>query len=866
MSEHTREVHVLHTPDNTIAAHSQEAEKQDLPEHLYRLNEEWAIWRTVCLRGAGFPASLALELADPACVELADQMIQLEEELERAREKAVAATLERLDLASPEEHDTLKQLMRTLRKIQQPQPFPTANINCPAIEQLRDIYQHLGRLQAAFPGAFSAATLRSSQALHTLARQDRFREAITWQNRQAIHSGIDSLLHYTPAQTSQNTKQRRHEALVVHYLQRYAMKNDSIGFFGPIGIAQVEPEEKTIAVQPGPCLLASRHVYFEGWCIDALAEALATNKQILPWCSPRLMPHLHLDEQILSAPFAPPIQLTSAQAAILQRCAGVRTAREIARELITDPVSALRSETEVYTVLEQLSAARRIIWTLEIPPEGAPPEQALRHLLLRIEDDELRSTCLQALERLEHARLDVERAGGDAEQLAQALSRLEALFTELTGKASTRSEGKMYAGRTLVYEDCRRSSEVKIGTEVIHAMQEPLTLLLTSARWFSQQVADLYQQAFLEAYTELAEETDDGMVKLADFWLWMQPLLYTDAERLSDLVTSEFQARWSEILTFQEDQQQVAYSSEQLRPLVEEAFAAPGPGWNAARYHSPDILIAARSPQAIQQGDFQIVLGEFHIAMNTLQIRAFLAQHPEAERILSNAALDIPEPRLLPILSKDVFPNSRVRPALVTAKDVRLVYTPDVCASFLEQALTLGSLVVELSHGTLIARTRDGRWQFSLIEVFAEFLSRLVFSSFKLTLPVRHTPRISIDRVIVARETWRFSASELSFSSAKDPGERFLQARRWVRKNHLPRFIFAKVPTEQKPCFIDLACPVFIDMLAKLARQNADTDPDELPIVLTEMVPAPDALWLKDAEGQSYTSELRFVGVDLIGK
>ena len=41
-------------------------------------------------------------------------------------------------------------------------------------------------------------------------------------------------------------------------------------------------------------------------------------------------------------------------------------------------------------------------------------------------------------------------------------------------------------------------------------MQEPLSLLLTSARWFTFQVAELYQQAFIDAYIELTEKSGNS--------------------------------------------------------------------------------------------------------------------------------------------------------------------------------------------------------------------------------------------------------------------------------------------------------------------------------------------------------------------
>lgn len=841
-------------------------EASSLPGHLVSLDEQWALWRFVCLRGAGFSNQQALELAVPECATAADQLIQAEQEVAQARDAAIAALKHRLTQGNADQQAVLTKMIRTIKRIQQPAALELPQDSCQEVGLFYAAYQHLGELRAEFPNLFRVATSKVSHAIHAIARDPRFREAVLWQNRQAIRTGINSLLHHTPEQTSQISKQRNNEALVANYIQRYAMKNDSIGFFGPVGCASITSTGETITVNPGPALLAARNHYFEGWCIEALAETLSKNRQLLPWCAPRRMPHIHVEGTLLCVPFAPTIKLQRSHALVLQACDGVHTAQEIARAITSDPASELKTEQEVYTILDSLCESKRIVWLLEISPEGVPPEIALRRLLERIDDEALRCASLASLEQLETARLAVARAAGDPERLEEALEQMDAMFIVLTGKTATRSEGKMYAGRTLLYEDCRRDIEVYLGPEFVRTMQEPLSLLLNGARWFTFQVAELYQQAFIDAFIELTEEADCSTVNFADFWLWMQTQLYNDEERLTDIVGPEFQERWAEIFAITDEQLQhhhLHFTSNELRPRVLDLFQSPGPGWNAARYHSPDVLIAAKSPEAIRNGEYEVILGEFHIAMNTLQIVAFLAQHPCADDIIHAASLDIPEPRVLPILSKEAFPMYRVRPALITPKDFYLIYTPDVCADPQYRALTLGSLVVEESDGKLIVRTHEGCTHFDLIEVFAEFLSRLVVSSFKLYPTSKHIPRISIDRLIVAREAWCFTPSELPFAFEKVAAERFVAARRWGHSHAMPRFVFVKVPTEQKPCFIDFDSPIYIDMLAKMIRRNMEIHPDTLSITITEMLPAPDQTWLTDAEGQHYTSELRFVAVDL---
>src|SRR5207247_1196295 len=58
------------------------------PPGLVALDEDWAIWPWFVVRGAGFPAALALELSSPACARIADRIAEVERE---ARERLSAA-------------------------------------------------------------------------------------------------------------------------------------------------------------------------------------------------------------------------------------------------------------------------------------------------------------------------------------------------------------------------------------------------------------------------------------------------------------------------------------------------------------------------------------------------------------------------------------------------------------------------------------------------------------------------------------------------------------------------------------------------------------------------------------------------------
>ena len=63
------------------------------------------------------------------------------------------------------------------------------------------------------------------------------------------------------------------------------------------------------------------------------------------------------------------------------------------------------------------------------------------------------------------------------------LTDFEEEFSRFTGVAPNRAAGQTYGGRTLIYEDCRRDLEAKIGPAVLESLAPPLSLLLRSGRW-----------------------------------------------------------------------------------------------------------------------------------------------------------------------------------------------------------------------------------------------------------------------------------------------------------------------------------------------------------------------------------------------
>jgi hypothetical protein len=836
--------------------------QKPLPDHLLRIpGKPWAFWKWACLRGAGFPAHLALALSTEQCAAAADALFQAERRFEEKKTKMIDVC--RAALAASSGDVQRKQLSRVLRQLYKgnpPDPLDEhAELRLELVQSLAD------REMAAsqYKQEFQTGVIRVSHQIRSIARDPQFRQAVLLQNREAILLVTQSFQRQQGEQLKRGSKDRQHEELIANYLQRYCMKNDTVGFFGPVGWARLEGDQRDMVVRPGQSLVVNSSIFFENWCIEALASDMAADASLQPWIVPRLLPFFHVEDGKLYGPSGRPSALAPSHAVLLKKCQGVLTAREIVGEMMAE--TGITTEAEVWRLLGVFASREVIAWKFEIPI-CIDPEHRLRGLLERIEDESLRRQHLQTLDRLEERRKAVAVAVGDAESLDQALVGLDETFRQLTGKRPTKSAGAMYAARTLIYQDCRRDVSVQLGTQILSSLGVPLSLLLLSARWFSYRVAAVYREAFHSIYEDLCQKYGKKKIDLLQFWGRAEPLIFDPETRLLNEVLAEFQRRWEEVLQIGSAEEPLQFDSEDLRPKVESVFFAPHAGWKLAQYHSPDVMIAASSVEAIRRGDYRLVLGEIHITNNTIRYSFTLAQHPEPEQLLRAVQTDLPEPHVLPLAPRH-WPRvtNRTTIAVVSAQDFYLEISPDNMANApRSQALPIASLVLTESPTGLVVQTRDGRLSFDVIEFMSEILSGVSIDMMKIARPRPHQPRITIDRLVVSRESWSFLASTLPFMQYEDESQRYLEVRRWMLEHKLPRFVFVRVPVEIKPFYVDFSSPVYVEILVKMIRRMLASKHAAKTITVSEMLPAPGQLWLPDSEGNAYSSEFRMVVRDLV--
>ena len=704
---------------------------------------------------------------------------------------------------------------------------------------------------AGLRAACQAAAGRLSAAVAGLAADPLFREAVAWQNPALIESCLDKLVRGEP----RNVRGRLHESTVVRYLQRYSLKNDTIGFFGPVGWATLSPERLGLEVWPGPELLAARTTHFEMWAVDEVARALAQRPELSGWLIPRPALAAVVTGGVLHRPMRPVVQLTEAEIAVFGRCDGRRTAAEVVAQARGASLAALFRLAKLGAVHIGLDG-----------PVDSWPERALRRKLAVAGDEAARARALADVDRLIAARDAVGAARG-AEDVVKRTGELAQIFEEITGAGATRRPGQAYAGRTLVYQDTRRDVDVRVGRAVLDELAAPLGLVLDSARWLVARAAAEYRELLAAMYQEEAGPGGGPGVPLGYLFARAAPDLTASAHALPPPVQAavqEFQRRWRRVLAWPDGVRQHTVTAAALAGGVEREFGGAAVPWRTAMHHSPDIMIAAASPQAVLDGKFLLVLGELHLAVNSLDNRFFIQHHDDPARLRAAAEADLDGQRIYAAPPKNSpFVSSRVWPPITLLSPTYTYWTwsGEPCSVDPPGPVLPGAgLMVHRRDGRLSVTCGSTGPEYDLLEVLGEILSTAVVNAFRPFPAAPHRPRITIGRLVIARESWTFPATGTGWAFVKDEAARYAAARAWRAGHDLPERVFAVLPVERKPIGVDFTSLALVNILAKEIRRTAEAGAPTFTV--SEMLPGQGELWLPDRTGQRYTSEFRLVAVD----
>lgn len=845
-----------------------EMTQPDERNHLISFNDNWFVWREFSLRGSGFDSALIRGLSAPNAASLADEIFRQEKTYKKLRADIFRLLEDFFENGTePERKLALKVRLKLRKNKIFDSPLLPATI--------RDSLENLGRFEeereakrAEFAKVFQQEWAETGTRLWKTAQNRRLQEAIIWQNRQAFDNFVAPWIAAPPDAPVKPRWRKRRELMFVSYLQRYTTKNDTIGFFGPVAWGKIDGGDK-IGICEGENFLADRKVFTEGWAIDALGDSFSSEPEVRLGLKPRRHSFIKLNGDSLIVGDEKPQKLPQKFAKVLELCDGKLDAGEITERILGDASSGVTSEKEVVNILNMLEKREVVAWGMKVPwicdfPRQTTFEQKFSEYIGGIKNETIRTRLAGDFGDYLKALENVENAAGTVGELNDSLTALENLFEDLTGRAARRGAGKTYAGRTVVFEDCRRDMTVTIGKKILDEIAPPLDLLFTGARWLTSRTFQVYSEAFLTVYDEIRRRKPAGEIEFYEFWKQANALFFHETDNLAQKILPEFQEKWQRIFNLSSVEKSVRFASEEIAESVKREFATEFPGWSVAKYNSPDIMIAARDVEQLNAGNLQYVLGELHLGVNTLMNTMFLRLHENPAEILQCFFDDFPNPRFIIVPPKEMV-TSRNYPLFDPAKDFYLGFTKDTVDLGRGNYLEISDLTVERRGDELFVKTSDGKNKFSMQVVFADILSGICTNLFKLVEQGEHTPRISLDNLVIRRETWRFGFSDLAFAFETGESESFLAAHLWRRESGLPAEAFVKLSGETKPFYLNFDSPFLLENVCKNIRNLAEHTGGEGSAVFSELLPDFDNLWLANKKGEHFTSEFRFVFVDKKG-
>lgn len=710
-----------------------------------------------------------------------------------------------------------------------------------------------GTASARFEAAYASAKERLRVVIREIAAGQRFREAVTWQGPALLMNHVDGAAAGKLSGSGGRLRQRA----VARCLQRYCLSTETLGFFGPVGWAWVGHDNTCLDVTPDSGQLSRRTIYFDPWPIEVLAAKIAARPEVAPWLAPCVVPSAVIDGQLLRLPFREPIALSESEARLLAECDGTRAVLT----LTGDP-----PDPERLSLLSRLSELGAVRMGFDIP-FSAWPERDLEDRITRIADPVARAWALAAVAELSAARDAVSAAAGDPDQLRQTTATLAGAFRRIAPGLAERGNGTERADRSLVYEDTVRDVEIRIGGRLTDMLATPLTLLLDSAAWLVNTVAANYLASFRRLISQAAGGNGIRRVPLLQVAVMAMPEAFLPSGGHEPAVVAEavaeFQARWHRILAIPPGVRRHHVASAEIAAQAAREFATGPAAWSGARVHSADIMIAAAGVEAIARRECEFVLSKLRLATNSLESRVFVAQHPDPSRLLAAAEADYLDRRVYAIPKRNSpFVTPRLCPpsALLSPRYTYLCLgLESVAAPAQARLLPAADLMVELHGDKLAVRCGGDGSEYDLAEVVGEMLAALIAPAFRPLGTSGHQPRTNIDRLVISRESWTFSAPAATWAFIKDERKQYLLARQWRAEHGLPEQVFATAPAEDKPLAVDFRSLPLVGILATLVRATAKHGGN---FTITEMLPDTDEFWLRDVEGNAYAAELKFVAVD----
>ncbi|HUS65345.1 MAG TPA: hypothetical protein VMZ28_12410 [Kofleriaceae bacterium] len=787
------------------------------------------IWRLLpvsVLRSAGF----SVDLLDGLAVPPLDALEQAEEALERVVREARRALVAAGDGA------WRKRAARSLDESRPLPPFPGGDAPA-AARAYGEALEARERARVEAATRFEAGLRGARGALAAVCRREDFRVFLLDSSPTAVAAAerVAALAGEQPT-----SARRADEDRLCLFLQRACAKNDTASFHGPLTWLWLDPPAARFAVTSSDGWLGRRVVLLEHWAAQALARAVATDPQVAPHLPVRLNAGCRLEGDALWFAAGRRVVLDPAARALVERAVAGATARELA---------AVDAQRRMPALLE-----RRVLVTGLPLPTVPDSVRALRRALEALPVElEARARWLARLDELE-ALGATYRDGSLSGRAAARAAAEERLVSWADVTSASRGSGRFFAGRHVLHELCARQLDVALGP-VAQEIERAIAPISELARWATVASACAWEAAFA---AELAPALRSrGALELQEALRLIGPLTRSEGHGPSPDVPARnlLAAAWSDTLAAHatsDETEEIALADGDLERVAAALPELPErmrpEEILGADFHSPDVLVAAASPEAIAAGAYRLVLGELHAGVFAVASPMYGPLCPWPERVAKVAAGLWPRPLLQ-------LPDS---PATYNLGDLLWPETPGLrevvydgtCPRF-GGAVPIAELRVVQEEDRLYVVGRGGERE-RLLSLYQAFLHRRLFSLPLVPIEGSRTPRVSWGRLVLRRRAWRVDLAELPRVSATAARglDGFVALRRLRARKGLPERVFARVYGEPKPVLVDFRSPLLLAAWLRLLPTVGEA-------VFTEVLPDAPECWLSDARGRC-VSELRF--------
>lgn len=714
-----------------------------------------------------------------------------------------------------------------------------SSLSVPGLSTRLDAWEAGHVAEAERASEYAAAVHGSVAAMLEHSEHPLFREALAWQNPATLAT-FASLADQGPT-ASRNARRRDREHRLVRYLTRYAGKTETIGFFGPMCHGSFTGDAGHVRQRPGPGLLGRREVFAEPWAVHALGRRIAEDEEVARWLPLRRKAH-HRARPADGVPSDP------VPTAVLSACADGRTRREVVARVATE---LDLPEARVDEVVDRLRRSGTVVVDADLPftPDAL---DVLVERIAAIGDPQVRQRADDVvgpfLRRLER----VAGAAGDAERVAATHVEAAECLSTVAGVGAQRKSGQMYAGRSVLFEECVRDLEVDFGTDFAERLEPALRIVVAIGRWLTQESA----RAHLDHCRELWPE---GTASLGADWFALLRAFHGSGPRPVDAVVAEMVRRWHAVVDELPlvDGTRRCDDGERFADAIETTFAASGPGWSSGRVHSPDIQLCEHVPGGVSTGRYDIVLSEVHFAAAT-------AVGPVFEWSLDGAPLsrlltELVGPSFVPLYPEG-WPRHTGRTLVkeIAPGDRALAFTDVQGAP--SGTVPVDDIAVEVDGDRLWAVLPDGT-RTPLEELLGVLLGNVVLDAWKHLWRREHSPRLVVGGVVLGRETWRTELPVLDAVGAVGEHGVHAAVHRWRRSLDLPDKVFVSLAGEAKPFYLDFDSPPMVLAFAGAVRNGA-RDGASSTVAVSEALPEPGQAWVRDADGRGHHGEIRMMLID----